>query len=78
MWRSAVVEWVPHSQVACGDRSIWARLLSKNKQTPYIVRFKVKLRPSHLDGTLRARPDLPVGVRGVQKRHLRVPDLEGL
>lgn len=28
-----VVEWVPHSQVACGDRPIWAHLLLK-KQTP--------------------------------------------
>lgn len=29
-----VVEWVPHSQVACGDRPIWAHLLLKDKQTP--------------------------------------------
>lgn len=28
------VEWVPHSQVACGDRSIWARLLSKTNRPP--------------------------------------------
>lgn len=61
MWRS---EWVSHSQVTCGDRSVWERLLSKSKykkkkkqQTPYIAGFKVKARsiPPRADPQSSAR-----------------------
>lgn len=53
-----VVEWVLHSQVACGDMSIMARLLSKTNQTPYIARVEVKAE------TLKAQPEVSGGFRG--------------
>lgn len=39
-----VVEWVPHSQVACGDRPIWAPCCKTNKQTPNRAEVKVRAR----------------------------------
>lgn len=51
-----VVEWVPHSQVACGDSSIGTRLLSQTNRALNIARVKVKVGRSD-NKTLRAEPD---------------------
>lgn len=58
-----VVEWVPHSQVACGDRPIWAHLLLKRQTVPPQHSKgqgqSREMRTSKLNGKTLEAPDVP-------------------